>query len=182
MLNKSAPPPPESLRAPDDFLTLAVGNMPNNVAEFAEPMRYQDGLVAFSGEALRRVLNAAHMHGLPTQVYLSAPMLLTLATPAALESYTFYDGSITVDPVRRQILKDGDPVEMQRRDYLLAAYLGRRAGIPQSRSDLVRYVWGNQNPTVTEMKTVPVYITRIRKALGAGAIITRRNIGYVAAE
>jgi DNA-binding response OmpR family regulator len=69
-----------------------------------------------------------------------------------------------VDPQRRQISIDGEPVELTQREYELACYLFRRQGRIVSRDALLENVWNLAGDVST--RTVDTHISRLRKKLG----------------
>lgn len=69
-----------------------------------------------------------------------------------------------LDTQRRQILIDGQPVELTQREYELANYLFRRQGRIVSRDALLENVWNLAGDVTT--RTVDTHISRLRKKLG----------------
>ncbi|MFN8074441.1 MAG: winged helix-turn-helix domain-containing protein [Kineosporiaceae bacterium] len=77
------------------------------------------------------------------------------------------------------LLRDGERVELTRREYDLLDHLGSRPRRIVSRSALLLAVWGAAVPM--ETRTVDVHVLRLRRKLGAGhaqALETVRGIGY----
>jgi DNA-binding response OmpR family regulator len=69
-----------------------------------------------------------------------------------------------IDPQRRQISINGQPVELTQREYELACYLFRRQGRIVSRDALLENVWNLAGGVST--RTVDTHISRLRKKLG----------------
>lgn len=69
-----------------------------------------------------------------------------------------------IDPQRRQITVNGEPVELTQREYELARYLFRRQGRIVSRDALLENVWNLAGGVTT--RTVDTHISRLRKKLG----------------
>ncbi len=69
-----------------------------------------------------------------------------------------------IDPQRRQISINGEPVELTQREYELACYLFRRQGRIVSRDALLENVWNLAGDVST--RTVDTHISRLRKKLG----------------
>ena len=76
--------------------------------------------------------------------------------------------------------RDGEPIELGGpKQRALLALLLLRAGEVVSTDRLVDELWGEQPPGKA-VHTVQVFVSRLRKALGAGAILTR-SPGYLVA-
>lgn len=69
-----------------------------------------------------------------------------------------------IDPQRRQVSINGEPVELTQREYELACYLFRRQGRIVSRDALLENVWNLAGGVST--RTVDTHISRLRKKLG----------------
>ena len=69
-----------------------------------------------------------------------------------------------IDPQRRLISVNGQPVELTQREYELACYLFRRQGRIVSRDALLENVWNLAGDVST--RTVDTHISRLRKKLG----------------
>jgi two-component system, OmpR family, response regulator RegX3 len=69
-----------------------------------------------------------------------------------------------IDPLRRQVCLNGEPVELTQREYELACYLFRRQGRIVSRDALLENVWNLAGDVTT--RTVDTHISRLRKKLG----------------
>lgn len=90
---------------------------------------------------------------------------------------------LVIDLDRRDVIVDGDPIELTRREFDLLAFL---AGSPRrafSRTQLLEHVWGS-SPEWQNEATVTEHVHRLRTRLGldehAGgpAIRTKRGVGY----
>jgi len=85
-------------------------------------------------------------------------------------------GRIRLDPVSRQVSRNGEAVSLSGREYaLLLDFLTHPKHI-RSRSQLEEslYAWGEE----VGSNTIEVYIHHLRKKLGAGVILTLRGRGY----
>jgi two-component system OmpR family response regulator len=73
-------------------------------------------------------------------------------------------------------LSDGQEVELTAREWGLLECLAQRAGATLSKAQLEEalYAFGAE----IESNAVEVYISRLRKKLGANAIRTVRGLGY----
>jgi DNA-binding SARP family transcriptional activator len=76
-----------------------------------------------------------------------------------------------------EVIDDGEPISLgpvQRRALLAVLVLHR--GEPVSTDRLIDQLWGERAPA-RAAKTVQVYVSHLRKALGAGVIVTEGR-GY----
>ena len=83
---------------------------------------------------------------------------------------------ISVDPVDRVVRFAGETLDLTAREYAILEILVRNAGRFVSRARLEEgiYSWGEE----VGSNTVEVYISRLRKRFGSGAIETMRGVGY----
>lgn len=72
-------------------------------------------------------------------------------------------GSICVDVPRGKVTRDGEPVDLTRREFDLLCYLIERAGATVSRTELLRSLWGYEGSSFT--RTVDVHVSSLRKKL-----------------
>ncbi len=73
-------------------------------------------------------------------------------------------GNLAINREHEQILVDGEPVSLTRREYELAVYLIDRIGQILPRSQLLEELWGLNENVVT--RTLDTHISRIKKKLG----------------
>jgi two-component system phosphate regulon response regulator PhoB len=89
-------------------------------------------------------------------------------------------GPVRIDPVRHEVVVDGDPVKMGLAEFKLLKFLMGHPERVFSRSQLLDSVWGDH--VFIEERTVDVHVLRLRKALTpAGAqhlVQTVRGLGY----
>jgi two-component system, OmpR family, alkaline phosphatase synthesis response regulator PhoP len=90
-------------------------------------------------------------------------------------------GALEVDPTRRSVLLDNQPVTLREREFDLLLELVSRPGSVVTRADLLRRVWGYDPPIADE--TLDVHVHRLRKKLGGSGqrnryIETVTGIGY----
>lgn len=85
-------------------------------------------------------------------------------------------GDIAIDPATRAVEFRGAALDLTAREYAILEILLRNAGRFVSRARLEEgiYSWGEE----VGSNTVEVYISRLRKRLGADAIETLRGVGY----
>ncbi|GEB53577.1 response regulator transcription factor [Streptomyces cacaoi] len=88
-------------------------------------------------------------------------------------------GALTVEPAVRRVTVGedaADEVELTAKEFAVLEYLAGRAGEVVSKSEILAHVWdfayeGDAN-------IVEVYISALRRKLGAGWIVTVRGAGY----
>ncbi|NHC16397.1 winged helix-turn-helix domain-containing protein, partial [Motilibacter deserti] len=71
---------------------------------------------------------------------------------------------------------DGRSLELTAREFALAEVFLRNAGRVLSREQLLNRVWGLDHEPGTNV--VDVYVSYLRRKLGAGTIETVRGMGY----
>jgi two-component system OmpR family response regulator len=90
-------------------------------------------------------------------------------------------GDVSIDLIKHIVLKMGDEVELNPKEFELLAFLMRNRGQVISREQILRKVWGYD--FIGNDRTVDVHIRWIRQKLEAdphnpGYIITVRGYGY----
>jgi two-component system OmpR family response regulator len=85
-------------------------------------------------------------------------------------------GAIEIDREGRRIRKDGRSIDLTGREWAILDELLRRPGAAVNRARLEEslYAFGAE----IESNAVEVYVSRLRKKLGADVIQTQRGIGY----
>lgn len=90
-------------------------------------------------------------------------------------------GNLCLSPHRREVLVDGKPVALPRRELSVLEHLLRNAGMPVSKASLEEGLYGFEEEVASN--SVEVHIHYVRKRLKeAGASVrieTRRGLGYV---
>jgi DNA-binding response OmpR family regulator len=76
-------------------------------------------------------------------------------------------GGLHIDPDRRQVLLDGQPLELSRLEFDLLAHLARRSPEVVSRRELLAEVW--RQPHGGADKTIDVHLSWVRRKLGESA-------------
>jgi two-component system OmpR family response regulator len=85
-------------------------------------------------------------------------------------------GGITLDPRRAAVTDGGMPVSLTAHEYRTLAYLMHQDGRVVSRAELTEHIYAQTFDR--DSNTVEVFVARLRRKLGAGAIETVRGIGY----
>jgi two-component system alkaline phosphatase synthesis response regulator PhoP len=73
------------------------------------------------------------------------------------------------------VKKEGQEVELTRREFELLYYLASRPGKLFNRQELLDKIWGNVH--ITD-RTVDVHVRKLREKLGEKLIITVKGVGY----
>lgn len=89
-------------------------------------------------------------------------------------------GRVTLDPRRSSVALDGRVVTLTSHEYRTLAYLMLAAGRVVSRSELTEHIYAQDCDR--DSNTVEVFIARLRRKLGADAILTVRGLGYRVAD
>ncbi len=85
-------------------------------------------------------------------------------------------GSITLDTVNRQVIREGREITLRPREYAILHYLMSQAGNTVTRSMIEGHVWNIDTRETTHL--LDVYMSNLRKKLGEGVIETVRGVGY----
>ncbi|HEY57966.1 MAG TPA: response regulator transcription factor [Anaerolineae bacterium] len=91
-------------------------------------------------------------------------------------------GPIVLDPLRRQVMVEGRPVELTPIEFNLLAYLMSHAGQVLAHQDILQHVWGPGYGRETEY--LRVYIGRLRQKIEPDPehprfLRTVRGVGYL---
>ena len=85
-------------------------------------------------------------------------------------------GDIRLDTRSGKVTKDGEPVKLTAQEYKLLSYLMHHKGKVVSRTELIEHIYDQDFDR--NSNTIEVFVTRIRKKLGAEIITTIRGLGY----
>jgi DNA-binding response OmpR family regulator len=87
-------------------------------------------------------------------------------------------GPLWIDLASHEVVLDGRPVDITRREFELLRFLCQHRGRVISREELLRSVWGMQGGATS--RTVDMHMRRLRMKLGDHIPIeTRRGVGYL---
>ena len=88
-------------------------------------------------------------------------------------------GNLTLDPIRHVVRRDGEPIELTAREFMLLATLIQRPGQVFTRSVLLDTIWGLRSVNTS---MVDLYVSYLRKKLDRDGepshIRTVRGVGY----
>ncbi|MYZ37718.1 MULTISPECIES: response regulator transcription factor [unclassified Streptomyces] len=85
-------------------------------------------------------------------------------------------GSLTVDTAARRVFRDGTEVALTAKEFAVLEQLAVRAGEVVGKPEILEHVWDfayDGDPNIIE-----VYISTLRRKIGAAAIQTVRGAGY----
>ncbi|MGL6044692.1 MAG: response regulator transcription factor [Sandaracinobacteroides sp.] len=85
-------------------------------------------------------------------------------------------GQVRMDTRSGRVTLDGEPVKLTAQEYKLLSYLMHHKGKVVSRTELIEHIYDQDFDR--DSNTIEVFITRIRKKLGADLITTIRGLGY----
>lgn len=91
-------------------------------------------------------------------------------------------GELVIDSEHYSVTKNGEPIELSKKDYDLIALLAENVGKVFTREDLLEKVWG-YDEYYGDIRTVDVTVSRIRKKIENDPakpeyIMSKRGVGY----
>jgi DNA-binding response OmpR family regulator len=101
--------------------------------------------------------------------------------PAAANGGPIEVGSVRLDPARRSVTLDGEPLELSRKEFDLLTLLMREAGNVVQRERLIDEVWDVN--WFGSTKTLDVHVSALRRKLGDDSaepryLHTVRGVGF----
>lgn len=85
-------------------------------------------------------------------------------------------GSVVIDTAARVVTQKSQTVELTAREYALVEFLARHRGEVVTRTQLYEHLFDEHDSSMSNL--LDVYVSTIRKKLGAEFITTRRGHGY----
>ncbi len=85
-------------------------------------------------------------------------------------------GDVRLDTRSGRVTLAGEPVKLTAQEFKLLSYLMHHKGKVVSRTELIEHIYDQDFDR--DSNTIEVFITRIRKKLGAELISTTRGLGY----
>lgn len=108
---------------------------------------------------------------------LSARIRALLRRRAGMTNPIFSKGSVEFDTRSQRVMVDGFPIELTALEAAVLAYLVHNAGRSVTRTELSEHIYEYDGER--DSNTVAVFVTRLRKKLGADVIQTERGRGYM---
>ena len=85
-------------------------------------------------------------------------------------------GDIEIDKERFTVWRNGETIELPRKEFNLLLLLASKSGKVFTRDEILRKIWGSD--IIVGDRTIDVHIRKIREKLGDGYIKTLKGIGY----
>ncbi|MDT8914279.1 response regulator transcription factor [Amycolatopsis sp. PS_44_ISF1] len=86
-------------------------------------------------------------------------------------------GDVRIDLARHEVLVDGRPIALSRKEFQVLALVAGARGTVCSREHVLTEVWGHRGPA--ESRSLDVHVATLRTKLGRPALIeTVRGVGY----
>ena len=85
-------------------------------------------------------------------------------------------GSVTLDPRLARVTRDGGTVKLTSHEFRVLSYLMHNHDRVVPQRELIDHIYAHDADR--DSNTVEVFIARLRRKLGAGAIETVRGLGY----
>jgi len=108
---------------------------------------------------------------------LGARIRALLRRRSGMRNPVFAKGPVEFDTRTNRVVVDGFPVEITAQECAVLSYLIHNAGRLISRSELSEHIY--QYDGDRDSNTIAVFVTRLRKKLGADFIQTVRGRGYM---
>lgn len=85
-------------------------------------------------------------------------------------------GGVRIDTAARTVTRDGEPVTLTAREYVVLEYLALHRGEVVTRTALYEHLFDENEETLSNI--LDVHVFNLRKKLGQEFILTRRGHGY----
>ena len=85
-------------------------------------------------------------------------------------------GRIVLDPRASRVTLNGTPVRLTSHEFRVLSYLMHHRGRVVSQGELTEHIYTRDDDR--DSNTVEVFVARLRKKIGADAIVTVRGLGY----
>jgi len=85
-------------------------------------------------------------------------------------------GGIVIDKEKYLVLKDGEELNLPKKEFELLALLISKPGRVFTREVILNTVWGND--VVVGDRTIDVHIRKLREKIGSDYIKTVKGVGY----
>ena len=84
--------------------------------------------------------------------------------------------SLVIDRERHLVIRNGERIELPRKEFALLALLASSPGKLFSREEIYSRIWGDS--VVVGDRTIDVHVRKIRQKIGDGHISTVKGMGY----
>ena len=123
----------------------------------------------FAAELARRLRLSIRLHQ-------AASVLASSDTVNVLHA-----GDLEIDLVRRRVTRQGKPIELRSKEFLLLVYLVRNVNRPVTRTMILEHVWSPLFGGMTNVVDVHIHALRskVDRDFSQKMIQTKRGIGYI---
>lgn len=83
---------------------------------------------------------------------------------------------VRIDLTARQVFRDGADVRLAPMEYAVLEFLAVNRGRAVSKEEIMLHVWGTDRGV---SRTLAEHVSRLRRKLGDGVIVTRTGFGYL---
>ena len=104
--------------------------------------------------------------------------VLRRAQPASESAPALVIGDLTIDLARREVRRDGSPLDLALKEYEMLRLFVRSPGEIVTRDRLLHEVWGYGAEQVPATRTVDNHVAKLRQKIGAERIETVQKVGY----
>lgn len=85
-------------------------------------------------------------------------------------------GEVRIDTAARKVNRNGEPITLTAREYVMLEYLALHRGQVVTRTDLYEHLFDENEATLSNI--LDVHVFNLRRKLGQEFITTRRGLGY----
>ncbi len=85
-------------------------------------------------------------------------------------------GNLTINREEYKIIKEGEVINLPRKEFELLALLASKPGKVFKREDILNHVWGND--VIVRGRTIDVHIRKLREKIGDESFQTVKGVGY----
>jgi two-component system OmpR family response regulator len=86
-------------------------------------------------------------------------------------------GGLVIDTARRQVTRDGQPIELTAREFAILELLTQARGAVVRRATIYDHIYDDDSDVTSNV--IDVHVAALRRKLGGDLIRTRRGEGYV---
>ncbi len=83
---------------------------------------------------------------------------------------------LNIDKEKYQVTKEGERIELPRKEFELLSLLASRPGKVFNRDEILDKIWGSE--VIVGGRTIDVHVRKLREKIGEGYIKTVKGVGY----
>jgi DNA-binding response OmpR family regulator len=107
---------------------------------------------------------------------IAARLKALIRRASGIASPVLTHGGISLDTTSNRVCQNGESIELTARELKMLTYFMHRIGRIVSQAELVDHLYALEDSR--ESNTIEVYVSRLRRKLGADVITTVRGLGY----